>query len=256
MEIVFIPCGRLGNALFRYLICALFCIIYNANYNTDKDIYKYRNIRITDDYIDIWINNVLNDKIPKLENKPYYFIDYYQHDKIYYKYRNELFNYMKSHPEHYVLTDGIISCDGNFQKFYISQILNNPIDFTKYYHNVIHLRLNDFVSIGWYIKVEKFFPVLDSLDFTKKTCIVCQKPETEFEIEYINTLINKYHCEVEHNDTLTDFHIMRNANVLVCSNSTLSWMAVYFSETIHTCFMPDHKYDFKKPIDNTIIYKI
>ena len=98
--------------------------------------------------------------------------------------------------------------------------------------------------------------MLDTLDFTKKTCIVCQKPESEFEINYINTLLNKYNCVLEYNDTLTDFHIMRNAKVLVCSNSTLSWMAVYFSNSIETCFMPDHKYDYKKPIDNTIIYKI
>lgn len=252
MNIYFIPRGRLGNALFRYLACALFCIIYNSNYCVNGNKYEY----ITDNYFNDWIKQILNNKIPDIENKSYSFYDFYQHDEIYNKYKDKLLNYMKNNVEHYVLTDGINAGDGQHQTFFIHQIINNPIDFTKFYYNVIHVRLNDFVKIEWHISVDKYYQVLNKLDFTKKTCIVCQKPESEFEINYINTLLNKYNCVLECNDTLTDFHIMRNAKIMVCSNSTLSWMAVYFSKTIKKCFMPNHQYDFKYPIDNTEIFNI
>jgi len=62
---------------------------------------------------------------------------------------------------------------------------------------------------------------------------------------------------------MIDFNIMKNAKTLVCSMSTLSWCAVFFSKKIEKCFMPDYNfYDkdrktfFKNPIQNTLFYKV
>jgi hypothetical protein len=52
---------------------------------------------------------------------------------------------------------------------------------------------------------------------------------------------------------------MKNAKILICSCSTLSWAAAFLSDTIKLVYFPDYKINrthetFKKPIDNTILY--
>ena len=54
---------------------------------------------------------------------------------------------------------------------------------------------------------------------------------------------------------------MRNAKTLVCSNSTISWMAALLSETVTTVYMPNYPATrahetFRNPIKNTIQYEI
>jgi hypothetical protein len=56
---------------------------------------------------------------------------------------------------------------------------------------------------------------------------------------------------------------MTNCKVLVCSVSTLSWCAAFFSKTIEKCYMPKHSTsitndycDCYYPIDNTELYDI
>ena len=51
---------------------------------------------------------------------------------------------------------------------------------------------------------------------------------------------------------------MKEANTLICSMSTLSWCAAFFSDKIQKCYMPDYEIKVnstcKKPIDNTELY--
>jgi hypothetical protein len=55
---------------------------------------------------------------------------------------------------------------------------------------------------------------------------------------------------------------MKNAKILICSTSTVSWAAAFFSETIQKCYFPDYTADIypvsscKYPIDNTELYSI
>ena len=63
---------------------------------------------------------------------------------------------------------------------------------------------------------------------------------------------------LEHNDTITDFYIMKEAELLICSKSTLSWCAAFFSDKIQKCYLPDYittaNSTCKYPIDNTELY--
>ena len=63
---------------------------------------------------------------------------------------------------------------------------------------------------------------------------------------------------IEHNDTITDYYIMKEAETLICSKSTLSWCAAFFSNSIKKCYLPDYnEYSnstCKFPIDNTELY--
>ena len=63
---------------------------------------------------------------------------------------------------------------------------------------------------------------------------------------------------IESNDVLTDFTIMKNAKILVCSCSTLSWAAALLSTVIEKAFDPNYKQvhgphqTFKKPIEKVL----
>ena len=82
MKFVFIAKGRLGNAVFRYMGCATFCIKYNGEYTT-----KLNTINGTIN--DRLFSEIINNNIP-LQDGNYLLSDYYQHDAIYKKYKAEI----------------------------------------------------------------------------------------------------------------------------------------------------------------------
>lgn len=264
MKVNFIPRGRLGNAIYRFLACSIFCILYNYEYIINQNQ--------TADLSDaIFYNNMNNiNKIDKeIVSKSYNMVGYYIHDNIYKIYKKEIINFINNNQEYYVLTDGINAGDGRYQKFKMLEIANTPKDFKKIYKNVLHIRLEDMMTIGLSIDVKYIILLLDKIKDTLKNegiCIVYKCITTQKEKEYIDTIkefLNNndiiYH--IENNDVLTDYYIMKEAEVLICSVSTLSWAAAYFSEKIHKCYMPDYKIKgngmtCKYPINNTILYDI
>tara|TARA_B110001450_G_scaffold191639_1_gene179850 strand:+ start:2327 stop:3124 length:798 start_codon:yes stop_codon:yes gene_type:complete len=263
MSVIFIPKGRLGNALFRYLACSIFSIKYNLKYDVNihgKCMYfndgNFNNFIKHDDE-----NNLL--KINKSIN--YIFNGFYQHDMIYRKYKKELFEYINSNKDHYVLTDGINAGDGNKQKFYIKDFVNTPNNFKKIYEFVLHIRLGDKVRSNVTLSIDAIKNVIKKIDIPSNSCIVVNKPKNDSEKKFVNELkdyinSNEININIESNDILTDFHIMKNAETLVCSVSTISWCAAYFSDKIKKCYLPDYpKYVnpacCKYPIDNTELYK-
>jgi hypothetical protein len=263
MKFIFIPKGRLGNAIFRYLGCSILCIKYNGEYSTDIN-----NINcIINDKIFIDITN--NSNI-KLNDGNYLLSDYYQHDNIYKIYKTKIINFINNH-NHIVITDGINAGDGNKQYFYMKDILNTPPNFNKIYDVVFHIRLGDFLKLGLDISLEKLLALIQNIEINNysKIAVVCDKCNTEYEKNFRNTIKEKIYEKfnksivIESNDILTDYYIMKNSKILICSNSTLSWCASYFSNKIEKCYMPKHytaitnEYcDCYYPIDNTELYNI
>ena len=144
-----------------------------------------------------------------------------------------------------------------------TKILNTPINFKKIYKNVIHLRLEDFVTHNLYLSVERILNLINKNIITDNICIVCKKTTTDFEDNYINTILDflkekNIDVKIENNDILTDYYIMKEAELLICSKSTLSWCAAFFSNKIKQCYFPDYKERInqtcKKPINSTIMY--
>ena len=273
MSVVFGVKGRLGNALFRYLATSLFSIKYNLKYKIQDNI----NCIITDSTFIDWIEKDKQNILPNINrNLNYLFNGYYQHDIIYRKYKKDILDYINKNKDHYVLTDGINAGDGNYQKFYLKDIVNTPNNFNKYYNTVLHIRLEDRVHIFKYINnkkvmttvtIEPIKKIINKINFTNNSCIVMKKPNSNFEKEFLSELIHyikdkkNIDINIESNDILTDFHIMRNAETLVCSVSTLSWCAALLSDKIKKCWMPDYPSEInsnghcKKPIENTEIYE-
>ena len=269
--VIFETKGRLGNAIFRYLACAILCIHCDYEYTVDKTNVNYNAITFTycNDFIFNEITKVLlnNDQIYKqYKLLPYPFVfmsGFYQHDLIYKKYKKEIIEFILQNPQHYVLTDGVCAGDGNCEKFYTKDIVNTPEGFQKKYKNVLHIRLEDFVSNGNFLPKERLANLLEKNIIEGDLCIVCKKLQTEFESEYV-AFIKEWMRQkgvivhVESNDIITDFYIMKEAEVLICSKSTISWCAAFFSESIKKCYLPDYEISenstCKYPIDNTELY--
>ena len=145
----------------------------------------------------------------------------------------------------------------------MTNIINTPTIFNKKYKNVLHIRLEDYVNYNMHLDVKRILDLLNKIIISDSLCIVCKKPETKFEINYIKEIINcvlskNLQIFTEHNDTITDYYIMKEAKLLICSKSTLSWCAAFFSDKINKCYVPDYEISyvrtFKYPIDNTELY--
>ena len=262
MKFVFIAKGRLGNAIFRYMGCAIFCIKYNGEYTTKTNNINY----IIDDKL---FSEIIKTNI-SLQEGNYLLSDFYQHDTIYKKYKAQIIDFINKN-DHIVITDGINAGDGNKQKFLMKTIINSPHNFNKIYDMVFHIRLGDKVNINVTISLEKILNLIDNIEYNnyKNIAIVCDKCTSQYEEDFIKIVTTKLNSKFnsaiifESNDILTDFYIMSNCKVLVCSVSTLSWCAAFFSKTIEKCYMPKHSTsitnnycDCYYPIDNTELYDI
>jgi hypothetical protein len=269
MIIKFVHAGRLGNAIFRYLACCIMCLYYNASYSVIDYTKKIKSTEgkyfINESHF-INISNKILQKTDLLrinDNITIEMSGYYQHDVIYKINKNAIINFIKNNPSHYIVSDGINPGDGICQEFNIIDIVNTPLNFNKVYKNVLHLRLEDFVTHNLYLNKNRIIELLKKNIIEKNLCIVCKKPTTKFEFEYIKYITDflysiNINCYLEHNDVLTDYYIMKEAIILICSKSTLSWSAAFFSDKIQKCYLPDYEKSLnstcKYPIDNTELY--
>lgn len=263
MSVVFIPKGRLGNAIFRYLACSIFAIKYDLKYKVNSN---YNSV-ITDKTFVNWIESDKKNILPNInKNLNYLFNGFYQNDMIYRKYKKNLLKFIDKNHDHYVLTDGINAGDGNCEKFYLKDIVNTPKNFNKFYDFVLHIRLGDKVIPGTTLSIDGIKNLIKNITIPQNSCIVMDKAKNDFEKKFKNELEtfinnkNNINIKIESNDILTDFHIMKNAKTLVCSVSTISWCAALLSETIIMCYMPNYpKYVndqsyCKYPTNNTELY--
>lgn len=261
MELIFVQNGRLGNAIFRYLASSLLAIKYGYQYKNLS--YKQFSLLgcffINEDHI----KDIINNKKIQLP-KRVLLREFYQHDYI--NHRDEIIKYIETHKSNHTIT----SDDG--KTFYMNQIMDTPQNFDKYYDIVIHIRMGDFIeNIYPYrviISLKYYFELLDKMDLiNKKIAVVGENPKTPLEKAYTSQLMNYFknknvNAVYETNDLLTDFHIVKNANTVICCMSTFSWTAVFLSNKVQTCYFPNYPVkpenkwiSMKKPCSNTIYYK-
>jgi len=259
MIINFCTKGRLGNAIFRYMASAIMCLYYNGSYSVNISQTK----NCSDELFINIIKNIINKGNKILISDGINMDFYYQHDLIYKLHKQHIINFINNNHHHYVLTDGVNAGDNQCEKFYMIDIINTPSLFNKKYKNVLHIRLEDFVTHNLYLKVERIINLLKKNILSDSLCIVCKNPNTDFEYKYIKYITDflesiNINYNLEHNDVLTDYYIMKEAETLICSKSTLSWCAAFFSDKIQKCYLPDYistaNSTCKYPIDNTELY--
>jgi hypothetical protein len=250
--------GRLGNSIFRLFANIIFCINYDVNSTIINNCNYIPNIIIDDAYFIHFSNNILNkcnDNENIYKNYVLLFDGYFQHDNIYKIYKQQIIDFIKVHPEIILTTD-------RNENYRAIDLVNYEI--SKNYNIVVHLRLEDFIEISHVINPSNIKKLIDDivLDYPNETiCFVLNEPKTEMENKYVKYLTsNLTNYTIESNDVITDFTIMRNSKILVCSCSTLSWAASFLSESLEKVYMPNYNNPdrihetFKQPIQNTILY--
>jgi hypothetical protein len=258
MKIINCNRGRLGNSIFRLLANIVFLIVYDID--EGEILYPYSNnnyhMEVNDEFFINWSNSILNGIIPSInKNLTLCFTGYYQHDKIFSYFKNDIIEYINKHPSLLLLTD-------RNDKYMANSLVNYRLE--KKYKIVVHLRLEDFIEISHVINPNCIKNILFEIrnDYPdEEICFVLNKPNTELEIKYIEYLTKGIsNIKTESNDVITDYTIMRDSSVLVCSCSTLSWSASFFSMSLEKVYMPNYNNPgrihetFKKPITDTILY--
>ena len=256
-----LPLGRLGNVIFRYLAMVVFSVIHGAQI-IDPNA-ETPTVVISDEsflsLMDLYLADMTTDV-----NKDYTygFIGYFQHDMIYIKYKQQIVDYICQHPNDCLMTDGKTALRTDFaydtQYYKAIELLEHPTGDFSVYDVVVHLRMEDFIDNGSVIHPSSVLDVLKTIN-EDSYCIVVNNPKTELEMNYIEYLKRHYSITIVSNDVITDFHTMKHAKTLVCSRSTLSWAAAFFSTTVQQVYMPNYSATnvhetFRKPIENTIAY--
>lgn len=248
--------GRLGNSIFRLFANIIFCIVYDIKSEIINSTYYKADMIINDEFFINFSNDIINKQIiPNIDKNSILLFDgYFQHDKIYILFKNDIINYIKNHPNIILVTD-------RHEKYNASELILFNIE--KQYNIVVHLRLEDFIEISNVINPDSIKKILYEIRNEyqdEEICLVLNNPNTDLERKYLYYLIKDLNnIKIESNDVITDFTIMRKSKILVCSSSTLSWAASFLSETLEKVYVPNYNLNiihqtFKNPIPNTILY--
>jgi GR25 family glycosyltransferase involved in LPS biosynthesis len=275
--VIFKPEGRLGNALFRYVASSIICQKFNMKYilledfNKNENIIDKHNMYIVNDnnyieFIDKGRNNYVF-------NKHILMTGYYQFDFILTYFKKDVLDFIdKTRDENH---DIQVDMNGGHRKYKINELLYEEKEEKEInYETVIHLRLGDIFRSNQfdYISPEYLQKVYekekDNFAKSKGIALVVENKTNKDELEVISKHISWFKdrnlvISLESNDIITDFKLFKNCKTLICSYSTLSWMAAFFSNKIKKCYIPNYNFFkerricyFRNPIENTILYDV
>ena len=250
----------------------------NDDNNLNDGLYLKNNIVLNDSNFLYYIEN-----INELIGKNILLDGYFQFDYIYLKYKNEIFDVIKENKDkHYIFEDNYYGSGNN--KYLLNNFFSEiTMDEKKKYNFVMHLRLGDFNGRHDFIEYEYLEKILNKIKheysyvFNLKNVIVVEKLKSQSDYDFLNKCIiwftnNNIPIYIESNDMMTDFYIIKNADIVLSSMSTFSWIACYLSNSLKQCFMPNYNFYnnnkfeqsveqlvescFKRPIENTILYDV
>jgi hypothetical protein len=266
MKLTAIPNGRLGNGIFRYMAVLLFMFEYGepvAPPTPPTETIDFKELKyhlyepkgyITEDDFKKWCDKY--PKFPPIDRKLLLlFNDYYQRD-IYKHYAARIREYMRAHPNDIIYSHK----KETTEQYTVRQLIETPAPRGGI---VIHVRLEDFFREKMVIHPQSLCAVITEItrDYPDEPiCIISNKLTQQLEAIYMSYIKSHFpQITIEHNDVITDYHIMCGARVLVCSLSTLSWCAALLSECVEKVYMPRQRKNanqtFMYPIENTVLYE-
>ena len=264
MQIYAYNSSGFGNAVFSYLAAILFTVLFDAEIISieNKDDIKCHcsNFRRIEDaeFIQI-VEAKINENKTLIDcSQNYYLPGYYQHDNYYIKYKKEIIEYIERHGDYKIFSSHTKEpfCLKN-----VIQYVETPV-----YDLAIHLRLGDYIELGWTVNPLYMRDLWNkiALPNDKTVCIVVQPSNSVTADQYVRFMQDLIpHAVLEMNDDpMRDYNILRNAKKLVCSCSTLSWIASMFSNDPNQfIYFPNYKSrwnheQFRKPHDRIKYYDI
>lgn len=237
--VYFINKGRFANNLFQYFAAQIIKKIFEC-----REV-KYISSPPQNCYIidDINFKKIIHNYI-NLQNKNLYLLpkDFGIHKDIClcgFFQRSEIFEYLKDYiKELYTIENKDFIND----KYRICDTILNIKPLGGPNDLIVHIRLDDFIHEVY--NSEIFNPIqikniIKSISYDK-LYIVCDRLRYDWEKKYMSNFedLNPIHIS---SNLLEDFSYMKNANKILISGSTLSWIAAFLGITkeIH---IPYHSY--------------
>jgi hypothetical protein len=191
--------------------------------------------------------------------KCFFMCGYFQFDRIYAEFRDRIFRWIQANPSDLVVSDDLF--------FSLSKpLIHTPPALLQAYrhkddYTAVHIRLKDFLSVGWVVHPYSLQTLLDDIR-TPLFVFVVEKPVYEVEKRYLLFFRARYaNSEFRFGNIEDDYHTMRNAKKIVCGYSTFAWASSFFSTSADTVYMPrnavrgDHSAVFRAPINHTVFYR-
>lgn len=266
MKIYGINYGGFGNAVFNVLGTILLNVLFPdlemISFETMEEIEEYKQTatKIDDDFFLEIVNAKIQNNTDLLTTQNYWNNSYCQYDEIYVRYRQQIIDYILAHPQEKIFT-------GHTYRFFpIRDIIS--VQETERYDVLLHLRLGDFVALGWVIHPESIRQVftkvllLENL-YEKKIGIMVDYRKTELEEKYVEYMLEVCPAAeiLENNDLMTDYNMLRNAKHVIASCSTFSWISVLFAQENQTVSFPNYEHrwqheQFRRTHDRFTSYDI
>ena len=276
MKIYGINYGGFGNAVFNVLGTILLNVLFPdlemVSFETMEEIeaYKQTAIKIDDDFFLEIVNSKIehNTDLCILDPIQHYWLSAYcQYDEIYVRYREQIVEYILAHPQEKIFA-------GHTYRFFpICDIVS--VQETERYDVLLHLRLGDFVALGWVIHPENIRQAFakaiasaiadassnakaiaddiadaiaeassNDLAENKKIGIMVDHRNTELEkkyVEYIQEVCPEAEI-LENNDVIIDYNLLRNAKHVIASCSTFTWIALLFAQENQIVSFPNYEH--------------
>ena len=257
MKLYGINYGGFGNAVFNVLGTILLKILLAktieiVSFETLEEIEEYKQtaIQIDDEYFLEIVNAKIErytDILDSNSTTNYWLSSYCQYDEIYVRYRAQIVEYILAHPQEKIFA-------GHTYRFFSIIDIVSPKE-TVIYDVLLHLRLGDFIGLGWTIHPENIRQVftkvllLENLS-EKKIGIMVDHRTTELEKKYVEYMLEVCPAAeiLDNNDIITDYNLLRNAKHVIASCSTFSWIAVLFAQEKQTVSFPNyaHRWQFEQ----------
>jgi hypothetical protein len=253
MKVSFHQSGRTGNLLFQYTACKLISLLYGHEYVPLQDIInitkdsasRNKTITINEDEFSEIINifgedaaetkNRGDEYFSGMKHKNIILNGYFQKSDLFVPYRQQLISMIlnENNNDYWIKND---------IAFYVKDILystKHSIENLDENDIVINLRLDDFIQMpnpkSDILPPQYYLNILENLvsEFAKKQIypkiyIVCDCIKYDWEHRYLS-FFDKYTPILIQKPLGHDIALMRDANILIHSNSTLCWIASFFS---------------------------
>jgi hypothetical protein len=229
--------GRMGNNMFQYSLARFLAekkgYKLNPDYHTSWCGENARHTTGVDNLFSLFPNTRQEiDGIVKTDNLLHIGFG-----------NNSLFHF---DIEQLLQHDGAIYIDGWFQRqqFYFD---NKSIISDYFYYDdkdlhksddqvVIHIRLTDFVTLGWQMNPQKIYEFCEERGFSSGL-VITDEPDNNL----LDCFKNDKKYRVERNSVLQDFHYLSSCKNLIISHSTFSWWAAFLSKSIENIYVPFDK---------------
>ena len=242
------PSARTGNILFQYLFTKVISLEFGHQYIPWEEFPREENQQTMTLYESLHdqenVHNLLRGNIENVREKNIICSGYFQETFMYFVRREKLIPFLFSPAS---LEDYWFGVNG--EKQFIRDFLlstTHSIPDLSIRDVVISLRLDDFQAANDptsnIIPPEYYGEILENLEGKfDRLFIVCDTLRHDWEHRYI-AFFDKWKPILLQKDLLHDFALIRDAPVLLHSNSTFCWMASFLSSLQKKRFIPNTKF--------------